>query len=59
MEGSPQAQWARGWDSDYSYYVKGEVVEDSSISGTSHGKGQSFKAIAYYPAPKAEEPSGE
>jgi hypothetical protein len=49
-----------GWNSDYFYYVKGVVVEDSSITGKSHGKGQSFKAIAYYPAPKAEEePSGE
>ncbi len=49
-----------GWNSDYFSSVKGEGIEDSSISGKSHGRGQSFKAIAVYPAPKAEEePTGE
>ena len=59
-EGHGTAVSFAGWNSDYFYYVKGVVVEDSSISGKSHGKGQSFKATAYYPAPKVEEePSGE
>jgi hypothetical protein len=59
-EGHGTAVSFAGWNSDYFYYVKGVVVEDSSITGKSHGRGQSFKATAYYPAPKAEEePSGE
>lgn len=54
-EGHGNAVAFAGWDSDYFFNAKGVVVEDSSISGKSHGNGKSFKAIAYYPAPKVEE----
>jgi hypothetical protein len=58
-EGHGTAVSFAGWDSDYFFNVKGEVIEASTISGKSHGKGQSFRAFAYYPAPKAEEPPAE
>ena len=41
-----------GWDSDYFFYVKGETIEDTSISGYVNKRGTVMHAIAYYPAPK-------